>query len=955
MIRVPLTLWAVVLAALKRLSANIGLALCALIALLTAVALSVSIPVYAEGASLRLLEKEIVRKEERSGRSAFALLFRYVGAWNEPLEWERIEPADNYLSGAALDLLALPLDGLGRHARTEQLQLFLPVSNGEGSGGRQFLKNVTLGFVTGLEAQTHISDGTTPTPAANLDQPLEVMIMRELANTMGINVGDEFTLVSSTGSQVTALSIRVTALWEPINASDPAWFFQPSAFSDVILVPEATFRGPVAAALENEVGQMLWFARLNGRDLRVAEALPLLDRIESVRAQAAGLVPGLTLEQSPADALSLYRQGAADLTRQLAVLSVPVFGLVFYFAALVAALLVNRQRGEIALLKTRGIRDSYIVGLYVVEWVIMGSIALSIGPGIGLFFATLMGRTESFLSLALDMEALEVTLTTRSLGLGVAAVVLTIVAALLPALSASRRTLVDEQQQAARTLRPPFWQRFYLDMLLLIPPAYGIYQLRRGGETGGASGADPLGNPLPSLIPVFLCFALGLFAVRLIPMLLDLLARLARFPSWTAPLVALQSLARQPGTYRGPLLLLILTLSLAAFSASMAATLDGALRESIRYRVGTDTQLIETGQSTEQQSSQPGEEQPERKNIEEEARFLFVPVQDHLEVTGITAASRVGEYQATIQLGGINQEAQLVGIDRLDFPKVVTAFDHRRVNGESLGSLMNMLARTPEGVIVSRDVLRKGLAVGDTLPATLELYGDRRQVKFVILAVVDLWPGFYPQEGAILVANLNYIFDQMGGRYPYNVWIARDLTTPLDEIVRGVRQQGFTVVETLDARTMIRDEQMHPRRQGVLGLLSVGFIAAGVLTLLGFVLAALINARKRAIEMGVLQALGLAGWQVGVAITLEQVVLVVAGLGAGTGIGLLAAKLVVPLYKVGTGPYPGTPSYPPVIAWNQVTLIYAVFGVALLLTLVALATILGRMKLFQAVKLGDVN
>lgn len=952
---VPLALWAVVLAALKRLRANIGLALCALIALLAAVALSVSIPVYAEGASLRLLEKEIAQKEERSGRSAFALLFRYVGAWNEPLEWERVEPADNYISGAALDRLALPLDGLGRHARTEQLQLFLPASReGESSSGRQFLKNVTLGFITGLEAQIHISDGTTPTPAENTDQPLEVMIMRELADTIGINVGDEFTLVSNSSGKVAALPIRITALWEPVNPNDPAWFFQPSSFSDVLLVPEETFTGPAAAVLNNEVGQILWFVRLNGRDLRVPEALPLLDRIEKVRAQAAGLVPGLKLEQSPADALSLYRQGAADLTRQLAILSVPVFGLVFYFAALVAALLVNRQRSEIALLKTRGIRDTYIVGLYVVEWVIMGGVALSVGPSIGLFFATLMGRTDSFLSLALDMEPLEVTLTSRSLGLGVVAVVLTIAAALIPVLSASRRTLVDEQQQAARTLRPPLWQRFYLDFLLMIPPAYGIYQLGRG-ESGGVSGADPLSNPLPSLIPVFLCFALGLFAVRLIPMLLELLARLARFPSWTAPLVALQSLARQPGSYRGPLLLLILTLSLAAFSASMAATLDGALRESIRYRVGANTQLIETGQSTEQQSSQQGGDQPERKNIEEEARFLFVPVQDHLEVEGITAASRVGEYQATIQLGGINQEAQLVGIDRLDFPKVAAQFDHRRVNGDSLGSLMNMLAHTPEGAIVSRDVLRKGLSVGDTLPATLELYGDRRQVKFVILAVVDLWPGFYPQEGPVLVANLDYIFDQMGGRYPYNVWIARDDSAQVDEIVRSVRQQGITVLEALDTQTMIRDEQMHPRRQGVLGLLSVGFVAAGVLTLLGFLLSALINARKRAIEMGVLQALGMSGWQVGTAITLEQVVLVVAGPGAGTGVGLLAAKLVVPLYQVGSGPYPGTPSHPPVIAWDQVTLIYAVFGVALLLTLVALAAILARMKLFQAVKLGDVN
>ncbi|NJN67067.1 MAG: hypothetical protein HC884_10330, partial [Chloroflexaceae bacterium] len=79
------------------------------------------------------------------------------------------------------------------------------------------------------------------------------------------------------------------------------------------------------------------------------------------------------------------------------------------------------------------------------------------------------------------------------------------------------------------------------------------------------------------------------------------------------------------------------------------------------------------------------------------------------------------------------------------------------------------------------------------------------------------------------------------------------------------------------------------------------------------------------------------------------------GLAAGTTIGLLAARLVIPLYQVGVGPHPGTPPFPPLIAWDEVTLIYAVFGVALLVTLLALAWVLGRMRLFVAVKLGDAN
>jgi putative ABC transport system permease protein len=956
------TILSVLTTALKRLRANWGLALCALIALLAAVALAVSVPIYAEGASLRLLQSTLAKQERQTNRSAFALLFRYLGSTKGSLEWERVKPLDEFISGAGLARLQLPLQGLGRHVRTDQLRLLLPPTSGTAD---PFLKNVAIGFLSGLDDQIRLVDGAAPkasaTPIKPGGAPIEVMIARELADEVGINVGDQFTLVGTVGGKVASIPIKVVALWEPVNANHPAWFYQPSALKDVVLAPEATFTGPVAAYLKNEVSLAVWFARLDGGALGAAQAVPLLGRIDSVGAQAAGLVPGLKLEQSPRESLVRYRQEAQALTLQLFVFSAPILALVLYFAGLVAALLVNRQRGEIALLKTRGVRNAQILGIYIVEWLILGAIALAAGPMLGLTFAAFMGRTQSFLQLAADAPELPLTLTWGSFQFGVLAVLLAMAAALLPAFVASRRTLVDEQQQAARTLRPPLWQRFFLDILLLIPSAYGIYQLRRAGglQLGALKGADPFNNPLLLLVPVLFSFALGLLAARIIPLLFELLARLAKRPNWVAPLVALRTLARQPGAYRGPLLLLVLTLSLAAFSASMAATLDGALRAAIGYQIGAQTQLLETGQSTERQGPQPPGGQPQppgKKDIQEEPRFLFVPVGDHLDVPGVTAATRVGAYDdVTIQLGGTNAKAQLVGIDRVDFPKVIPRFDRAWGGGQSLGALMNMLARDYDGVLVSRDVLAKGLKIGDTLPALVRIADDQRQVSFKIIGAIDLWPGFYPQDGPVVVANLDYVFDEMSGQYPYDVWIAHAPGAKPDDIAAGVRGLGIALVDVRDAATLIAEEQRQPRRQGLFGLLSVGFIAAGALTLLGFLLSALITARRRAIELGVLRALGMSGWQVAAELVIEQVLLVAAGIGAGTGIGLLAARLVVPLLQVGAGPHPGTPAFPPVLAWDQVALIYIVFAAALLLTLFALAWIMGRMQLFQAVKLGDAN
>lgn len=943
------TFLAVFLAALKCLRANLGLALCAWLAAVTAVALASAIPAYAEAGSLRLLQDEIRQQEERQGRSPFALLFRYVGAWNTPLEWERVAPADDYLQRNGIPGLGLPVNSFARHVRTAPLRLFL-VAGGE----TIFLKNAPLGFISGLDDRMRIVDGQMPRSSAD-DTVIDVMITRSFADETGINTGDTLTMIAP-GTRPATLQARVAAIWEPLNRSDPAWFFPPDTLNDLILVSEARFTGSIAELLRNDVDQAIWFVRLSGEGVTGAQVSPLLSRVDNVRARANSIIPGLRLEQGPTEALQRYQDRVATLTTQLFVFSAPILALTLYFAALIAALLVRRQSSEIALLKSRGVRSAQILGMYLVEWAIIGVLALGVGLPLGLAVASVMSRVRSFLDVDWSSAGVLLSLGTQSLTFALLVLAITIVASLVPAFLATRRTLVDEQQQAARTVRPPFWQRAYLDLILLIPASYGIYQLQTGGGLFQGN-TDPFSNPLLILTPALLCFALGLLALRLIPLILEGLARLAATPEWVAPLVTLRALARQTDNYRGALLLLILTLSLATYSSTMADTLDGTMRTEITYQVGAMTQLFETGQSAERpRPGQPGgQPQPPPRDVREEARFLFVPVSEHLQAPGVLAATRVGRYDAVVDTGRGNRQAQLIGIDRSDFPKVITRFDRAWGSGESLGGLMNLLARYPDGVLVSRQLLGDGLRVGDVLPATLRLYGDQREVRFRIVAAIDLWPGFYPPDGPIIVANLNYIFDEMGGQYPYDVWITRDPTVAIDDVVANVRKLGIPVIDVLDRATLITREQTRPQRQGLFGILTIGFLSAGTLTLLGFLVTGFITARRRAIELGMLRALGLGGSSVAAALTLEQLILIGAGLAAGSGIGALAALLIVPFMQVGVGPYPGIPAYPPRLAWESMVGIYTAFGITLALSLLALGAALARIRLFQAVKLGDVN
>jgi putative ABC transport system permease protein len=923
-----------IIIALRRLAAQASLGGAALVALSMGVTLAISVAVYADAASLRLLRAEFAQQEAQRGRPALALLARYLDSASGPLAWERFAAADQLMRDEAAARLGLPLIGQARHARSSALPIALEPTS-------RPLLQASLGFWSGMEPFVRLIDGTHPAPPAP-DTPLDILITHALAEQVGLNVGDELYIVR--GNQT--LSLRVSGIWVAHDPTDPAWFYDPAAFNETLLIHEAAFSGPFTTALPNTVAQMVWFARYADTGLHAAVARPLAGRVAALNAALASALPGARLEQSPATALERYQRESDALTAQLLAFGAPVLALILGFVTLTASQIVDRQRPEIALLKSRGVQNRQILMIALIEWLVLGSLALVIGVPLGIAFAALMGQTSAFLRLDGELPSLALALTSRHLIPGGALLGLALSVTMSLAYSATQHTLVDQRQHTSRTQRPR-WQRTGVDLLLLGIALYGLSRLQRDPiQLAAETTRDLTSDPLLIAIPTVLSLSLGLLTLRCLPPLFSLLARLIAQTTWIAPLIALRNIARQPALYRGVLLLLILTLSLAVFSAAAAATIDSALRSATAYRVGATTQLLETGDSTERRDPS------ERRNIRDEPRFVFVPVAEHLLVPGIRAASRVGQYAAELRVGNRPTTAQLIGIDRLSLPEVLRGFERAWIGNQPLNELLNRLAATPNGVLVGPELLANGANIGDRISITATVAGDRHILELVIVGVVPLFPGFYPQDGPLLIAELDTLFDQMGGQYPYDVWIDRDPAVPLEVISAGVRERGINLIAVRDATELLRSEQTRPQRQGLFGLLSLGFISATGLTVISFVISTVLTAQQRAVELGVLRAMGLDGRGVAIALALEPIILTSSGLVAGLGSGLAAAWLIVPQLQVGSGPHPGTPPTSAIIAWNEIGLTALLLGGALSIGLLGVALALRRTSLLQAVKLG---
>jgi putative ABC transport system permease protein len=598
-----------------------------------------------------------------------------------------------------------------------------------------------------------------------------------------------------------------------------------------------------------------------------------------------------------------------------------------------------------------------VLFIHFLEGLLIGGLGLLIGLAAGAALAQWMGRMRSFLDPSLtNGHALLIVFSPQALWSGLIGVVLAILAMLLPALSASRHTIVTFRWSQARSLRQPFWQRYFLDGLLLIPTIYGWYMLRQQGSMALAGqGGNPFFNPLLFLVPALFCFSLALLFMRLFPQVLRLCAWLAdRLPGVTA-LLTLRQVARSTGQYAGPLLLLTITLSLATFTASMAATLDQHLNDQAYYQVGADVNLSELGEDTteQQQTTLPGQQPAPVQKKEGEPRWLFVPVSEHLRVNGVKAAARVGDYSVTSNIGGRQQTGRLLGIDRAELP-AVAFFRSDFAQREALGSLMNRLALNRANLLASGDFLaQNNLKIGDPLKLTINAAGDFKTIDFTVAGRLDLFPTLYPQDGPFFIANLEYVFEQLGGLYPYDVWLMTDRSMSGEQIAKDVRALGITVVTAEDARALIEAEQSRPERQGLFGLLSVGFLAAASLTVLGFLVYAIVSFRRRFIELGMLRAVGLSVTQMALFLTGEQAIVILTGAGLGTVLGIAASQIFIPFLQIGASKAATVPPFVVQIAWNQLWTIYAVFGAMFLIAVGVLIALMRRMKVFEAVKLGE--
>ncbi|MEV5502132.1 ABC transporter permease [Nonomuraea fuscirosea] len=197
----------------------------------------------------------------------------------------------------------------------------------------------------------------------------------------------------------------------------------------------------------------------------------------------------------------------------------------------------------------------------------------------------------------------------------------------------------------------------------------------------------------------------------------------------------------------------------------------------------------------------------------------------------------------------------------------------------------------PLPVVLTADLAASlKLGVGQVGKASI----DRRVQTVKVVGVVETMPTAPAGQKAVLAdwstMQAHELAAAQSPRPATEWWLAGDGAAA----VAALGKHPEWDVSVLDQRALAATLQNDPLASGLQGALMLGFLAALVFAVLGFLVNAAVAARERMAEFAILRALGVNSRQVFGILAMEQTFVVGLSLVAGTGLAIVVGVLVVP-------------------------------------------------------------
>ena len=514
------------------------------------------------------------------------------------------------------------LDGTARGARTATF--FMTAPGEEENAGTDNARAYFL-FLDGVENHIELLPGGQMPADLPQQSPsaepiaLEGLIPESTALETGLGVGDRLSAIPHWQDATPYASVVITGVYRRLNADNPMWRLNDEAFHTFssgsfvaapILVSERTLLSGLGGAFPDMDSTYGWMLMVDHLRLRATNAT-------DARRDIVGLQQTMSRTFLSYRQLTKLHTALADYDRrllftrlQMFVVLILIAVVVLYYVVTLSALVAEQRKNEISLLQGRGATERHVLTVFVLEGLTIAALAIVIAPFLAALSISLLGLTPAFSDLS-GGSPLPVTLTRGAFIMSAIGGVLSFCALMIPAFEASRSPIARDRQEASRPSQLSFFQRYYLDVMLLV---VSVVLFRQLTEQGSLAATNLLGevavNQLLLAVPAITLVASAMVLLRIFPVVMGLASRLLARRLPPGLVMGLWQMARNPTHYARLALLLILMAGLGIFAASFGGTLQRSFKERVLYSAGSDIRLTNVSINT-RGASRPMAEQYE--------------------------------------------------------------------------------------------------------------------------------------------------------------------------------------------------------------------------------------------------------------------------------------------------------------------------------------------------------
>jgi len=392
---------------------------------------------------------------------------------------------------------------------------------------REDTKNVRLALSTLTDMPGHIElvGGKMYSEEPDEEGVIDVIVSEAGISYMKMVVGDVMTLPRVLDPQGNPVRIRIAGVFKNASADDRYWVQSPSYYMQQCFMSPELFEQYFMSeeALPNLLDGT-WYTMLDYTGMRSDKAQDILALADAYR-DTYHSREVIKYSDSFSETLIDYLKTAKKVNVTLWVLQVPIFMLLAAFIFMVSRQMLDMERDEISVIKSRGAGKGQILSIYLIESVLISAFAYMVGIPAGVFLCRVVGSSNAFLEFV-RRSSLPVEVNSQALIYAAVASVFSVCAMALPAVRYSNTSIVNQKRRKNKKSDTPIWQKLFLDVILLGVALYGLYSFNGQKEILAARVQEGASlDPLLFLSSSIFMIGAGLLAVRLMPVVVWLIFR----------------------------------------------------------------------------------------------------------------------------------------------------------------------------------------------------------------------------------------------------------------------------------------------------------------------------------------------------------------------------------------------------------------------------------------------